>query len=211
MKLFLSRRKSTCIYIFILIFLSSCATSQKSALENEIIIAVNSLIVMPVHINQGTLELGSKSTDHLHEGSQVLTNILQDLLSEKNTTFLSANEVESLVGDFNGSPKAVALQTARQLGGDAVLLTSLNRYQERDGNQHSINEPASVSLQYDLVHVESGKNLCFGFFEETQQPLFSDLFSINKAYKRKFKWVNAETIAREGLEEKFRKCPQLSK
>lgn len=165
---------------------------------------------MPVDILTPEHSFDYTGRRQLERGAETLTAILEDLLSQnKNVQFISASQKESLLGDFNGNPAAVARHVARQTEADAVLLISLNRFIEREGSEHSINQPASVSFQYRLIHVENGSNLCFGKFDETQEALFSNLFSFSKAYNRGFKWITAKKLAREGLVEKFSQCPHL--
>ena len=81
---------------------------------------------------------------------------------------------------------------------------------ERDGGDYSVNQPASVSFKYQLIHVPTGTTLCLGVFDETQQTLLSNLFSFSKASSRGFKWVKAEQLAREGLHEKLNDCRYLA-
>jgi len=111
---------------------------------------------------------------------------------------------------FTGNPLATARYIGQQMGVDAVMLTLVSRYTERDGGDYSVNQPASVSFKYQLIHVPTGKELCMGVFDETQQTLLSNLFSFSKASSRGFKWVKAEQLTREGLNEKLNDCQYLT-
>jgi hypothetical protein len=99
----------------------------------------------------------------------------------------------------------------RTFRADAVLILTLNRFRERDGGEYSVNSPASVAFDYKLISGESGQTLCSGVFSETQQPLLDDLLVFFQRAKRGFKWITAEALAREGMEQKFALCPYLEK
>lgn len=147
----------------------------------------------------------------LEAGVKIFTSVLEKELSWSDMmTFLSEAQQESLIGDFTGSELKRAQHIASQLGQDAVLITTLNRFIEREGQSRSVNQPASVAFTYRLIHTESGKLLCMGVFDETQQTLFSNIFSFSKAKKRGFKWISAEELIREGVDEKFAECSYLS-
>ncbi|MCB2181204.1 MAG: hypothetical protein KQH63_04150 [Desulfobulbaceae bacterium] len=194
-----------------MITLASCSSKNKPGASTDKLLPINSLIVMPVAIDNIDHGHDYSTTRQLDAGSQIITGILQNKLAErKGTTFLSASQKEALMGNFAGSAQAVALHVGSQAGADAVLITTLNRYQDREGRDRSVSHPASVAFQYQLLHVKSGRNLCFGKFDETQQPLFANLFSFSKAYKRGFKWVSAERITKDGFDEKFEDCLYLA-
>ena len=57
--------------------------------------------------------------------------------------------------------------------------------------------------------VKSSRTICSGFFDETQKSLFENLLSFKGAMQRKFQWITAEELAREGLEKSFGQCSQL--
>ncbi len=173
-------------------------------------IPVNSILVLPTKSTKEQKELNYSKTKQIEAGIDILTNVLKEELSwSENVAFLAEGRKESLMGDFNGSELKRAQHVATQLGQQAVLITTLNRFVERDGKTSSVNQPASVAFTYQLIHVETGKMLCMGVFDETQQTLFSNIFSFSKAKKRGFKWISAEELIREGVDEKFAECSYL--
>lgn len=175
-------------------------------------IPVQSIIVTPVDILKSDHGYDYSTTRQLEAGADILMAVLEDYLATRaETQFLSKTQTESLMNDFHGTPQAIARHIGRQTEGDAVLITTINRFSERDGGEYSVNKPASVSFSYQLIHIESGRSLCFGKFDETQQTVLSNLFSFSKASSRKFKWITAEELTREGVEEKFTECSYLSR
>jgi hypothetical protein len=93
------------------------------------------------------------------------------------------------------------------VGADAVLVGKIYRFRERDGTGFSVNSPASVAFELDLVQVSDSRLVWTGTFDETQQSLFENLFQWNTFWKRKAQWITAEQLAREGLDKNFETFP----
>ena len=125
-------------------------------------------------------------------------------------SYLFPGQAESLLGDFHGNKHESALHIGKKIEADAVLVLRLFRYINREGKTYSVSQPASVSFEYSLLHVPSGKVLCTGVFDETQESLFSNLFSFKQASRRGFSWITARELTMEGLKEKFKACRYLS-
>lgn len=203
----------TCVF-FVLVSCSSknaendLATFPQTSVQK---IPVKSILVFPVKSAKEKNELDYSKTRQIEAGIDILTSVLEDELSlQEHVTFVAEDQKESLMGDFRGNEIDLIQHVATQLGGDAVLITTLNRFIEREGRSRSVNQPASVAFTYRLIHAETGKTLCMGVFDETQQTLFSNIFSFSKAKKRGFKWISAEELTREGVNEKFAECSYLS-
>jgi hypothetical protein len=56
--------------------------------------------------------------------------------------------------------------------------------------------------------VLDGRTIWDGSFDETQQPLFENLFNLSAFFKRKGKWITAEELAFSGLEKVLETLPQ---
>lgn len=198
--------------VFAAFFLVSCASkTQQPHEEAKAPVIVESLVILPTKIEAP--DAGEKQTTirQLATGAEVINAIMQDMYADKkNILFLTANQKESFIADFRGNDLATACHIGRQMNADAVMFAIVSRYSERDGNDYSVNQPASVSFKYQLIHVPTGDTLCLGVFDETQETLLSNLFSFSKASNRGFKWVKAEQLTREGLREKFSDCRYLS-
>ena len=199
---------------FATFFLVSCSAKkqqQQPAEEAKAPVIIASLIVLPAEIERSDKGYDYATTRQLETGVGTINTILQEMLADKkNILLLTENQKESLLSDFTGNPLATARYIGQQMGVDAVMLTLVSRYTERDGGDYSVNQPASVSFKYQLIHVPTGKELCMGVFDETQQTLLSNLFSFSKASSRGFKWVKAEQLTREGLNEKLNDCQYLT-
>lgn len=176
----------------------------------------NELVIKSIVVLQSEHDLvdqGSRSAEarNLDEGTKVLSaTIAEHFAMRDNVTPLSATKQESLTGTFIGNHYRRALHIGTQAKADAVLTTRLIEYRKLTGKEYGADEPASVSFDYSLIHVASGNTLCRGSYEETQKTLFSDILSFGKASKRKFKFVSAATLLREGVERKFEDCRYLA-
>lgn len=204
------------LFAFTFSLLTACAT-QPSQSGNDMSkdisdeLTLNSIVVL--QSEHDLVDQGNRSAEarKLDEGSKMLSSIITEYFATKeNVNILSAMQQESLTGTFIGNLHKRARYVGMQAKGDAVLITHLIDYRILEGKKYGANEPASVSFDYSLVHLESGKTLCKGSYEETQKTLFSDLLSFGKASKRKFEFVSAETLLREGVELKFGDCRYLT-
>ena len=198
-----------------LLTIVSCSSRQPESSniigETESLVEVNIIAVMPVEIAQQDDTSSYTDRKELEEGTVVLFNAIKDSLQERdNINYLNTGQVESLLEDFQGNRKEAALILGKKLQTDAVLIPTLNRYIKRVGKTYSVSQPASVSFEYILLHVTTGKVVCSGTFDETQEGLFSNLFTFKKAASRGFKFITAEQLTSEGIKEKFRECKQLA-
>jgi hypothetical protein len=94
--------------------------------------------------------------------------------------------------------RARALGTA--VNADAVLFGTVSRFKERVGTEYGAREPASVSLELQLLSVASGHIVWKGTFDETQRPLSSNLFNWWQFWRGGPKWFSAQEYARLGVE-----------
>ncbi len=200
-----------------LLLLAGCAASKPAAPAAPAApatgpeTALNSIIVLPVDtlINSDDQANLAKARQ-LTTGAEVLTRLIQDYFSGVDTVkVISPEQRKVLTEGYIADRTAQARAIGRRLNTDAVLLVTINRYIERHGGDYSADQPASVAFDFKLMAVKSGRTLCSGFFDETQKSLFENLLSFRGAMKRKFQWITAADLAREGIESRFGQCPQL--
>lgn len=169
-----------------------------------------SIIVLPTRHTLKPNDYNQDEITSLNKGATALTDALGSYFqNDPAVRILSQSQADGYRGSFIGNQ----LQEARFIGmnanADAVLISEIYRFRELDGKEYGANSPASVSFDYQLIHLESGMTLCKGSFEETQQPLLSNLFDFGKASKRNFKFVTAATLLKEGITAKFSQCSHL--
>jgi hypothetical protein len=85
------------------------------------------------------------------------------------------------------------------LGVDYLLVPQLLYWQERDGSEVAVREPAAVVLDLFLVDVNAGTIAARYHFDEEQLSLTENMLEADKFVKRKGKWITATELAREGI------------
>ena len=174
------------------------------------IIPIDSIVILPTEIQLDRIHKGdSAALARLEAGRQTLDSLIAEYADGlPNARIISESELEGMLGVFNGSRLSQARKVGAQAGNDAAMISTIKRFVSRDASQ---SRPASVAFDYKLIAVESGQVLCSGAFDETQQPLLYNIFSLKRAIRRNFKWISAEELAREGLVDKLEGCVYLNR
>ncbi len=199
------------IFLFTVSTFISCAGSgptKKTSSSVELDITVNSILVLPAEISFDH-EAQSQPTDanRLATGQEILDMLFAEYFSGRNDIrMMSRSEYEGLFLDVSTSQASLARETGRVMGSDGVMMSTVRRYVPRDSSK---SRPASVSFDYRLLAVNTGQVLCSGVFDETQQALFDNMFSLKRAFSRKFQWISSEELAREGVIDKLDGCRYL--
>ena len=83
---------------------------------------------------------------------------------------------------------------------DKVIFGSVSRFRERVGTQGGAREPASVSFELNLLDMRSGEVVWQSRFDETQQPLSSNLLKLWMYWRGGPRWFTARELARLGVD-----------
>ena len=102
-------------------------------------------------------------------------------------------------GDLLG--RAVAL--GKDVGADAVIFGRVFRFQKRVGTQFGVTQPASVWFELAAVDVASGEVIWHDQFDETQQPLTSNLLNWWMFWRAGPRWMSAGELAGLGVDRMF--------
>lgn len=195
--------------VIVLFLLSSCSAKTPSAPEE--IEPIHSLLLMPVGIvTEGSKDRTPEENKQLKEGQAALNQLLADYFKTKTAVFhASENMEESREQGFDRTRAQSALALSRSLEKDAVLILTVHQYIEREGTEYSIISPASVAFDYKLILAENGQAVCAGVFRETQKPVLENVLEFFQRAKRGLKWVTAETLLKEGLDQKLENCQYI--
>jgi hypothetical protein len=98
--------------------------------------------------------------------------------------------------------RAVAL--GKDVGADGVIFGRVLRYQKRVGTDLGATQPASVSFDLGLVAVSTGEVLWRGRFDQTQEPLTSNLLKWWMFWRAGPRWMTASELAGLGVDRLFR-------
>jgi len=153
----------------------------------------------------------AEEDSNVPDADRILTDLVQKALEKK---FGYAAVPQSKVkGVYDAMPKdetkdtplSLAQRLGRALGVSHMMVGNEWRFRERVGGSMGVESPASVAFLLHLVHVSTGAVLWKGTFNETQRSLSENIFDAPAFFKRGAKWLTAEELARDGVNELFRK------
>lgn len=172
---------------------------------------IKSIGVLPPHAIS-LLPSQAETIAELETGVETIYALLADYVKDyQNVSLVSQGELEGLSSPEPGKYLALARETGRQLNYDAVLITSVERYQARKGSEYAVITPASVAFTFKLLAVESGQVVWTADFDQTQQPLFENILPSTRSTGSGFRWLTAAELASAGLTKKLNSCPYLKR
>jgi hypothetical protein len=194
---------------FSLIFSAGCSYISLGDDEEELA-PITSIGVLPAQ----SLYLLSSETGprgELAAGVETMDSLLTTYLNDyKNVRLISQNEIEGLSLTDSGKPFYVAREAGKQLHYDAILISSVERYQAREGSEYAVMNPASVAFSLRLLAVETGQVVWSADFDQTQQPLFENILQ-SRSTGSGFRWLSAAELTSAGLTKKLNNCPYLKR
>jgi hypothetical protein len=196
------------------LLLSSCSSQPGSISSDEMqapIKPLSCIAVLPAStsVNQDET-INYAKAQSLEEGAAYATEVIsQELQGNPKVLMVSPSQVHSLVSQVTGGVSGTVAALGQKLKCDAVLLTTVSRFQQREGTDYSADSPASVNFSMVLRHSKHGNILWSADFREEQESFLSNIFSFSKAKSRGFKWVTAEQLMEQGIKERLEDCPYL--
>lgn len=146
----------------------------------------------------------------LERGAAHATSFLADQLSgNPKVRLINSAQMSASISEVSGGMSGTIKVLGEKVNCDGVLITTVRRYIQRDGTQLAVDTPASADFKMVLRHAPTGAMLWSADFQETQEPLLSNIFSYSKAQKRGFSWITAEELLEQGLKERLDECPYL--
>lgn len=122
------------------------------------------------------------------------------LVALPNWQIVSESEVREATLNL---PPSSAEERLKRIGervyADAVMMSRVERYRERVGDEWGAKSPASVAFTLDLVDVRRGDIIWTARFDETQKSLSESIFSIGAIGERGLRWLSADQLAQEGV------------
>jgi hypothetical protein len=113
---------------------------------------------------------------------------------------VSESEVrEALLSAPPGSEDVRLKRVGEMVYADAVMMSRLQRFRERVGDEWGAKSPASVAFILDLVDVRRGDIVWSARFDETQKSLSESIFSLGDIGARGVRWLTAEQLAQDGV------------
>ena len=103
------------------------------------------------------------------------------------------------------TPLSLAQRLGRALGATHIMVGNVWRFRERVGGSMGVETPSSVAFLLYMVDISTGAVVWKGTFNETQRSLSENILDAPAFFKRGAKWLTAEELARDGVNEMFRK------
>lgn len=134
------------------------------------------------------------------DSSDFMTETLITLVKESKK-FGIIEIASNRYADISGNDLNSFVQRGKSARADIVLAGYIYRFEDRVGADYAADSPASVTFNIYVIDVKAEKILRSESFIETQKPLSDNLFGISKFFKRAGKWVKAQDMAYEGLDD----------
>ncbi|MBU0664519.1 MAG: hypothetical protein KJ990_08255 [Proteobacteria bacterium] len=202
------------VALFCSLFFSACSGKKGDEAEGKVVTlqSLTGIVVMPAVITKNALGPLGKGSSTLDRVSGFVDGVISAELGKNDKVhIMTEKQLDALLTDAAGGRLAQMKALGAKLDSNAVLDVTVTRFHERDGSDLSVNSPASAAFQMVLTHVDSGTVLWAASFDETQEALSSNLFSLGKARNRGFKWITVDELVRQGLKERLADCPYLQK
>ncbi|MFZ1984411.1 MAG: hypothetical protein WAU91_08345 [Desulfatitalea sp.] len=149
------------------------------------------------------------------QAAEFVRKTLRSALEQKGTFRLIPATAEDAIAMVGLAPVAgsrreriTAIQRiAGQRGADAVVCTFVYAFRNRVGNAYGVENPAMVSFELNLVSTATGRIVWRRHFTETQKTLNENLLNVGKFLQRKGRWVTAEEMAGQAIEDLLKSFP----
>jgi hypothetical protein len=92
-------------------------------------------------------------------------------------------------------------QVGQCLQADYLLLPHVLQWRERKGGEWGVQEPARVHIELFLLDVKEQSLRRRFKFDQEQKALSQDLLQIRRFFGRGGKWISAQELAGEGMEQ----------
>lgn len=189
--------------------LASCsATPEVTDAGKKILEPVSCIAVLPARVgsDEEVAKIGGYF-ENVRKGADYVNSVMvQDLMENPKARIVSASQLES---EVIGNLVSTIDQASKTTNCDAVLVTTVLKFKQRQGTTYAADEPASAAFDMRLYKVDNKNVIWAADFSETQQPLLSNLFTFGKAQSRGFQWITVEELVSEGLKERIAACPYL--
>jgi hypothetical protein len=201
-------------YGCVVILLSSCSSlsgNDQSLQVQAPLESLSCIVVLPAGTSVGKDEtIDFEEAQSLEKGAAYATEVIgNELKDNPRVRIMRSNQVTSLIPEVSGGVIGTFTELGKKLNCDAVLLTTVRRYQQREGTEYAADSPASVDFSMALRRSDNGNVLWSTEYREKQQSFLSNIFSFTKAKDRGFKWVSVEQLMTQGIKERLAQCPYL--
>lgn len=184
-------------------YVSSTLSSKWEAAD------VSRVTVIPFVPSPEADSTGLKSAKVDPQGVVLITGIfLRGMEGLGYTIIPFDDETKKILSSDGILPDDVVKSIGEKTGAGAVLTGVVTRYEEREGGPIGVRKPASVGFDVNLISTMDGTIIWHGRYAETQKSLSEDIGMFFTFLKRGGKWLTAEELARDGVEQVLKKLPR---
>lgn len=195
-----------------LTIVSACSTNQGPTVSDQraLIEPVTCIAVLPVRTvaDQDGSGLQATQMKLLRDGASYAdTILLQELSGNENVRMVMPADLSNYNQDTISGISGIIDSVSNGMSCDAVLVTTMRKFRQRDGGAYAVDEPASASFDMRIFNAETKAVIWAADFNETQESFLSNIFSFGKAQQRGFKWITVEELVAQGMKERLAACP----
>lgn len=194
-----------------MLIITSCSMTGGNQAVQAPLEPVSCIVVLPAGTSvDRDNKIGYEEARSLEKGAAFTTTVLHDSLADNpKVRFVDEVQLSGLVSEISGGITGTVAEVGRKLNCEAVLITEVQRFKDRQGTDYSVDSPASASVRMVLRQAEQGRVLWSADFRETQKSFFENILSYDKMQGRGFKWISVEQLVEQGVSEKLESCPYL--
>lgn len=158
------------------------------------------------------------SAERFPQGSEkVVEDIFVEKLANQNVfTLIPPERVGGIyervsAGFLKEAPIEILKKVGSELEADGIVLCHVYRFKERKGYSYSVEKSASVGFEIHLIRVSDGAVVWKGIFDKTQTSLMENILQVVYFYKERGRWLTAQELASEGIDEILKEFPGVRK
>ncbi|MFW2366984.1 MAG: hypothetical protein ACN4GW_11240 [Desulforhopalus sp.] len=196
----------------IVLLLSSCSSTPESSSEmRSPLVPISCILVLPAGTSVDKDEtIHYQEAQSLEKGAALATSVLGETLAgHEKVRILTSSQLSELVPGVSGGISGTAAVLGEKTNCDAVLVTTVRKFKQREGTDYSVDSPASADVRMVLRHAANFNVLWTADYRETQESFLKNIFSYSKMQKRGFKWITVEELLEQGIKDRLAECPYL--
>jgi len=199
-----------CVSLIAVVSLSSCGARKTDNSVKTDVAPLPCIVLLPTAVHYEEENKIIEEYQEMQAGALFLDKAIRDELEQSNVPrIVETAQFRLQIDDTAGSTNGTIQDIGRESQCENVLMTSLIRYEKRQGGEYAVDSPASVAFEMKLISARTGRSIWATTFSETQSSLMSNLFTFDKAKSRGFRWITVEELAAQGVQEKLRNCSYL--
>jgi len=167
---------------------------------------INRIAILPFTANHTYTDEGNET---ICKGVATLNRVVETKL-ERFYYLISREKITAILSGIKSlTVQQIAIMLGKELEVDAILTGIVNRYQLRKGNNYAVSQPASVAFELYLLGSKRGKILWSASFDKTQRSLSEDLSNIFSFIKGEWRWLTAEVMMKQAVDQIIDKFPGM--